>query len=276
MELSSLKFEEATINASILSLEQLRLHQPLSFNEEKLYSELLDNLQLNEIKQKSFKSNRETLKNINNIKELLDTSSNLNKAFKKSLNNISKIELVESKSKNEIELDVLLKSDEITSPKKLKIEQKIVEIDLMKKKLEKNKDFLRELNYTIYRSIGDGNCLIHSINSLLQYNNIDEIITRRRLINYINLNKDRIISCFVSEDMINEELVDLNTDSEWLSITTIFVVCNMFNIDILIINQRNTSIFYIPYFQENSQLSLIGALYYNGSNHWDWARPNIE
>jgi hypothetical protein len=185
------------------------------------------------------------------------------------------------------------KKNQILNDEKLaKINQKLInyksksyEIDL--EIIKKTKNFHHEEksktlkeNVNILQSLGDGSCLLHSINQLLfinGYEKKDQQNWRIILSLYID---DYILSNLSQNNLNNEKTILLNSLIEekkflehstgWLSNITISIFCTIFNFNIRIINLTNNSEYIDKGLLNNNSinLNLYGGLAFNG-NHWD-------
>ena len=135
----------------------------------------------------------------------------------------------------------------------------------------------------IIPSPGDGSCLLHSINTLLNLNNkeiftTDQNIWRSNLIQYINKYIYRNLTNLNTESQnilrenLLQELSYLKTNTGWLSYTTIMIICTMLNIKINIITNNNLEIHVVSGLPDNppniNPEHLVGGLIFNGC-HWD-------
>jgi len=140
--------------------------------------------------------------------------------------------------------------------KSINYKSKLYEIDL--EIIKKTKNFHHEEksktlkeNVNILQSLGDGSCLLHSINQLLFINGYemkDQQNWRIILSLYID---DYILSNLSQNNLNNEKTILLNSLIEekkflehstgWLSNITISIFCTIFNFNIRIINLTNNS-----------------------------------
>jgi len=135
----------------------------------------------------------------------------------------------------------------------------------------------------IIPSPGDGSCLLHSINTLLKINNkeiftTEQNIWRSNLIKYINKYIYRNLTNLNTESQnilrenLLQELSYLETNTGWLSYTTIIIICTMLNIKINIITNNNLEIHIVSGLPDNppniNPEHLVGGLIFNGC-HWN-------
>jgi len=169
--------------------------------------------------------------------------------------------------------------------KSINYKSKLYEIDL--EIIKKTKNFHHEEksktlkeNVNILQSLGDGSCLLHSINQLLFINGYemkDQQNWRIILSLYID---DYILSNLSQNNLNNEKTILLNSLIEekkflehstgWLSNITISIFCTIFNFNIRIINLTNNSEYIDKGLLNNNSinLNLYGGLAFTG-NHWD-------
>ena len=148
------------------------------------------------------------------------------------------------------------------------------------------------MDYQLNESLGDGNCLLHSLNSLIDYNNNNSNSNvklkwystadwRKWLIkkssNFRELMRQRTdqMNWPIILKEINAEINLLNQPDGYLGIISIQIMCNECDvaIDMFISNDSNRSVtsFY-PQDNPNAK-KFLGMLHYNGINHYNYLLP---